>query len=62
MRKLIVSLAASAVITAGAVAGLQVSSRASTDGKPPGPGTRPGIRAVQAACSIRFACLTSLLA
>jgi hypothetical protein len=32
MRKLIVSLAASAVITAGAVAGLQASSQASTDG------------------------------
>ena len=32
MRKLIISLAASAVITAGAVAGLQASSQASTDG------------------------------
>jgi len=31
MRKLIISLAASAVITAGAVAGLQASSQASTD-------------------------------
>ena len=32
MRKLIISLAASAVITAGVVAGLQASAQASTDG------------------------------
>ena len=32
MRKLIISLAASAVMTAGVVAGLQASARASTDG------------------------------
>ena len=32
MRKLIISLAASAVITAGAIAGLPASSQASTDG------------------------------